>query len=443
MWHNRFTMTPLRMMVVLALGFGVTISVLWISGRIVVREVRGIRGNVAELAREQVLVARLVNDIQLEENAMTGIILQIAQGSTGADESDALFRNLRESASALVAVAEEARGAGGDAFWSELESLARAFREGARAASPGGAGGVERGLDRLFAQHRDLMVLVNRIIREANGRLENLEARLDDEARGLHRDVNLLFLSGIALAAVSALFTVGFAWRGLHRIQWQADELHRVSWQMLRSQEDVARRFAHELHDELGQSLASLRTNLAKDPIPEREALHQDRLGLVDQCIGNVRELSQLLRPVVLDDFGLDAGLRWLVEKFAQRTRLDVRYESGVEGRFSDECETHLFRIAQEALANVARHSHARCVEVRLSPDMADLSLSISDDGQGIPARAESIPGSVGMGMVGMRARARQIGGELTVTSRAPSGLRVEVRVPLAMVALPVEGDVR
>jgi signal transduction histidine kinase len=439
MWHNRFTMTPLRMMLILAVGFSVTISVLWISGRIVVREVRGIRGNVSELAREQVLVARLVNDIQLEENAMTGVILQISQGAARADESEALFRNLHESASALVTVAEEARDAGGDTVWVELEGLARAFREGVQAAATGDKGKGERQLDSLFAQHRQLMVLVNRIIREGNGRLENLEARLDEEARGLHQDVNLLFLSGVALAAVSALFTVGFAWRGLHRIQWQADELNRVSWQMLRSQEEVARRFAHELHDELGQSLASLRTNLSKDSVPERESLHADRLALVDECIANVRELSQLLRPVVLDDFGLDAGLRWLVEKFAQRTRLDVRYESGVDGRFSDECETHLFRIAQEALANVARHSAARRVVVRLGADSSALMLSIDDDGRGLPERVELSPGSVGMGMVGMRARARQIGGELTVTNHAPSGLRVEVRVPLAQVEVESE----
>jgi hypothetical protein len=137
MWQNRFTMTPLRMMLILAVGFGVTISVLWISGRIVVREVRGIRGNVAELVREQVLVARLVNDIQLEENAMTGVILQMAQGATRADESEALFRNLRESATGLVAVAEEARDVGGDAVWGELEMLSRAFREGVQIAATG------------------------------------------------------------------------------------------------------------------------------------------------------------------------------------------------------------------------------------------------------------------------------------------------------------------
>jgi signal transduction histidine kinase len=434
-------MTPLRMMLILAVGFGVTISVLWISGRIVVREVRGIRGNVAELAREQVFVARLVNDIQLEENAMTGVILQIAQGSGRADESEALFRNLLESASALVAVSEEARDAGGDTFWGELEILARAFRESVRVAAAGDAGKEERRLDPLFVQHRKLMVLVNLIIREGNGRLENLESQLDDEARGLHQDVNLLFLSGVVLAAVSAVFTVGFAWRGLHRIQWQADELNRVSWQMLRSQEEVARRFAHELHDELGQSLASLRTNLAKDPVLDREALHSDRLGLVDECIANVRELSQLLRPVVLDDFGLDAGLRWLTGKFAQRTRLDVRYESEVDGRFSDECETHLFRIAQEALANVARHSAARRVVVRLGADSSELMLAIDDDGRGLPDQASTSPGAVGMGMVGMRARARQMGGELTVTNHAPSGLRVEVRVPLARVEAGSERD--
>lgn len=441
MWHNRFTMTPLRMILILAVGFGVTISVLWISGRIVVREVRGIRGNVSELAREQVLVARLVNDIQLEENAMTGIILQIALGGARADESEALFRNLAESAAALVAVAEEARDAGGDIVWTELERLSREFVDVVRLARDRGVGDGERGLGALFTRHRQLIGLVNRIIHEGNGRLEDLEARLDDEARSLHREVNLLFFAGVALAAVSALFTVGFAWRGLHRIQWQSDELNRVSWQMLRSQEEVARRFAHELHDELGQSLASLRTNLAKDFAPEREALRVDRLSLVDQCIANVRELSQLLRPVVLDDFGLDAGLRWLVEKFAQRTRLDVRYESEVEGRFSDECETHLFRIAQEALANVARHSGARRVVVRLSLEDRELRLSIDDDGCGLGSRGEPEPGAVGMGMVGMRARARHLGGELRVVDHSPSGLCVEVRVPAEGVGWNAGGE--
>ena len=162
-------------------------------------------------------------------------------------------------------------------MWGELETLARAFREGVQVAATGSEAAGDRRFDPLFAQHRELMVLVNRIIREGNGRLETLEAQLDEEARGLHQDVNLLFLSGVVLAAVSAVFTVGFAWRGLHRIQWQADELSRVSWQMLRSQEEVARRFAHELHDELGQSLASLRTNLTKDPVLDREALYVDR----------------------------------------------------------------------------------------------------------------------------------------------------------------------
>ena len=89
-----------------------------------------------------------------------------------------------------------------------------------------------------------------------------------------------------------------------------------------------------------------------------------------------MRELSQLLRPVVLDDFGLDAGLRWLVEKFAQRTRLEVRYESGVEGRFSDECETHLFRIAQEALANAKDKADIDAMQAELDMLVAQASAA-------------------------------------------------------------------
>src|SRR5262249_17377131 len=148
-------------------------------------------------------------------------------------------------------------------------------------------------------------------------------------------------------------------------------ELGRVSWHMLENQEATARRFSHELHDELGQSLTAVKTNLAAPDTGGQlnRARLDDCVRLVDEAVGNVRQMSQLTRPTILDDFGLEAGLRWLVEGFAARTGTEVAFDSTFSGRLADETETHLFRIAQEALTNVARHSGARRVRMNLDSD--------------------------------------------------------------------------
>ena len=141
-----------------------------------------------------------------------------------------------------------------------------------------------------------------------------------------------------------------------------------------------------------------------------------------------MRQMSQLLRPTILDDFGLAASLRWQVEGFAARTGIDARFESNFEGRLPSETETHLFRIAQEALTNVARHAEAHRVTVALTAEKRRLCLSVEDDGRGLP---EAPAEGGGMGMIGMRARARIAGGELTERSRPGQGVLIEVRLPI------------
>jgi signal transduction histidine kinase len=200
---------------------------------------------------------------------------------------------------------------------------------------------------------------------------------------------------------------------------------------MLEDQEATARRFSHELHDELGQSLTAVKTNLSA--LAGGDGLHHgsrlaDCLHLVNEAIGNVRQMSQLLRPTILDDFGLEAGLRWLAEGFATRTGLEVAVDSSYSGRLPDETETHLFRIAQEALTNIARHADARHVKISLTSRGAEIQLAIQDDGRGLGAA--SSPGR-GLGLIGMRARARSAGGDVEVKSRPGGGVLIEVRVPL------------
>jgi signal transduction histidine kinase len=203
---------------------------------------------------------------------------------------------------------------------------------------------------------------------------------------------------------------------------------------MLEDQEATARRFSHELHDELGQSLTAIKTNLsalsaaAGQNGAESGSRLADCVHLVDEAIGNVRQMSQLLRPTILDDFGLEAGLHWLAEGFGTRTGIEVTVDSSYSGRLPDDAETHLFRISQEALTNIARHSGAQHVQMKLTSSGGEIHLSIQDDGGGLSAAST---GGRGLGLIGMRARARSAGGDVTVHSRPGQGVLIEVRVPL------------
>jgi two-component system NarL family sensor kinase len=141
-----------------------------------------------------------------------------------------------------------------------------------------------------------------------------------------------------------------------------------------------------------------------------------------------VRELSHLLRPTILDDFGLDAGIRWLSERFGQRTGIEVDYRSSFHERLADQTETHLFRIVQEALTNVARHSGATRVVIELERNGSRVHLTVKDNGHGFSGNGTSSSKS-GLGLVGMRARAESVGGELQINSR--DGVAVDLWAPL------------
>jgi signal transduction histidine kinase len=283
----------------------------------------------------------------------------------------------------------------------------------------------------LFRDHEAFVAVIGRLL-AANYRKTNAaQAQIGRRSSQLLQSSYLIASASVLLGLIFAAFTVRLVSFLIRRMDWQTAELGRVSWHMLEDQEATARRFSHELHDELGQALTAIRTNLSAlesgaHAKPERV---QDCLRLVDEAIGNVRQLSQLLRPVILDDFGLEAALRWLAEGFQTRTGITVDLESHYSGRLPDETETHLFRIAQEALTNVARHSGAKHVRMKLETRGDEICLSIEDDGRGLPAAAEA--NGKGMGMIGMRARARSAGGDVSVRSRPGEGVLIEVRAPI------------
>ena len=264
------------------------------------------------------------------------------------------------------------------------------------------------------------------VLKEGKG--TELESQIEQQSEELLTNLERILGICFMLAIGCAVGTTTLISRTAHQVEWQAEELNRVSWNLIEDQERTARRFSHEMHDELGQSLTGLKSMAKKLSGPEFENSRDEFVGILTQALAGVRELSQLLRPVILDDFGLSAGLRWLTERFSQRARIEVEYTSNLEGRLSDVLETHLFRITQEALTNVARHSGASKVWVSLNAKGDQLELVIRDNGRGLQATSKQMPS---LGMVGMRARARHLNGTLKVENHRSGGLLVEALVPL------------
>ena len=262
---------------------------------------------------------------------------------------------------------------------------------------------------------------------------EYLRESIYQEGHGLLRWTVWLFCSCVALSLICASWAVRASTGLFRRLELQASQLTQMQYQFLETQENIARRFSHELHDELGQTLTAVKANLSAlhEPAEQKERLRDCR-QLVDQAIKDVREMSQLLRPTILDDFGLEAALQALCDSFSVRTGIAVSFESNFSGqRLRDETETHLFRIAQEALTNVARHSKATEVSIRLARKGDDVTLKIHDNGSGFTFEERRSAG--GLGLAGMETRARGCGGDVNFITSAGKGVEIEVTCPIAL----------
>jgi signal transduction histidine kinase len=407
-------------------GFALVLLLLSAAWLIAVRGTWAIRQHADTVVREELTIARLLNEVQAEEKTMTAAMLKLT-GRRGKVDSPELVRELDEADQAIRRAAAAAAQSPDSAQWMDLVRRTKRFTSAALQALQQGELSEQSASD-LFAKHDDVVRLVQTLVTNSTQRAITVDHQLSGRSKQLADESVLLLGLCFILALLSAIATIRMARQSVRRVEAQATELGRVSWHMLQHQEETARRFSHELHDELGQSLAAIRANIEGASISDFQLRRSDCLHLVDEAIANVRELSQLLRPVILDDFGLDAALRWLTEKFAQRTNIAVRYHSTLTVRLEEQCETHLFRIAQEALTNIARHSEATEVEITLHMTGAGVTLRIEDNGRGLPKDDLRIRSS--LGMVGMRARAREAGGELTVESLDRSGVAVTVSIP-------------
>jgi signal transduction histidine kinase len=414
--------TPQTILRILIGGFSLVTLLLFTVVFVSYRTTYSIQRSTARLANEQLLTTRLINKIQIEQSTLNAVFFQLTRRPESFDRTK-LMQQLDATDRDLLTTVEAASETQDEVLWRELGSAARTFSREARRMVNTTESSAES-FGELFRLHDRVFFLVNQLVATATERSTTLDAEIGAETQALHGNSLVLLGTCIVLAILCAFLTVRMTTQSFQQVEWQAGELTRVSWHMLQSQEATARRFSHELHDELGQSLAAVKANLSG---LEPSMTRADCLHLVEDAIANVRELSQLLRPVILDDFGLDASLRWLTERFAMRTNIVVHYESEFDARFADDTETHLFRIGQEALTNIARHSGATEVWMTLRATGDRVSLRIRDNGCGLlPAVHKP-----SLGMVGMRARAAQAGGELKVESPAGGGVCIDVWTPL------------
>jgi len=260
--------------------------------------------------------------------------------------------------------------------------------------------------------------------------------------------LDILLITGILflLALGTGLYTLEASrktFAKLHhlaeQLQVQSGQLRKLSWKLIDVQEETLRQVARDLHDEFGQILTAIGVMLNRagrkvlNPDPAFHAELGSVKKIVEETLQKVRDQSQMFRPGVLDDFGLDQTLEWFTRQFSRQAGIPVHFNGTLKAsHFPPEEAIHVYRIVQEALNNVARHSRATEAWVEMEERASELWLEIRDNGVGFEVGnpAERSP-SEGIGLMGMRERAEHLNGTLEVQSSPGKGTSISVRIPL------------
>jgi signal transduction histidine kinase len=213
-------------------------------------------------------------------------------------------------------------------------------------------------------------------------------------------------------------------------------DLRGISNHLIKMQDEEHRRIARELHDGLGQELAALKMTLTQIPryksVDRKDQAANEASEIATRAIQQVRSMSHLLHPPLLDEVGLLSAVRWYLDGLTKRSGIatSLEIQPAEFPRLTRDLETAIFRVIQEALTNVFRHSGASKAWVMLSQQEHQVMVKVGDNGKGVGREiAEMRPGDVGIGLAGMRERAKELGGNLRLTNTNP-GTLVEIVIP-------------
>jgi len=274
--------------------------------------------------------------------------------------------------------------------------------------------------------------------------------RHQDETGLLYRQVRTRLLSMGAGTLIVALFVAVMASGHVNRLQRQIErqrrieqhnreDLERLSARLVDVQEQERRALARELHDEIGQALTAVKMDIGRalraEVDPRVRSALEDARDISEDALRSVRDMSQLLHPSVLDDFGLPPTLTTYLRNFSQRAGIRAQLAETMEARLAPVIEVCVYRIVQEALSNVAQHSGATACTVSLSSGGGLLRLVVEDNGRGVAPAANPLAAGGGLGLIGMRERAQALGGSFTIGDRAGGGTVLAVTLPLSVAA--------
>ena len=259
--------------------------------------------------------------------------------------------------------------------------------------------------------------------------------------------VALMFLFGFALAVASTIHLLRLERQTLahlSEVTLARQELRSLSTKLVHTQENERKNISRELHDAVGQSMSAVQFelhDLATALVPFSETLRArvDRVReLVESSLAMTRNMALLLRPSMLDDLGLSAALQWQAHQVARSTGIEIRVEAeDLPAEIPDDHKTCIFRVVQEALNNVCRHSNAEMVLIGLRAGDRKLTVSIQDNGRGF-----SLTGTRGLGLIGMQERVDSLGGSLKIVSGPGEGTVIEICLPLPQsFAVPPAGE--
>jgi signal transduction histidine kinase len=256
-----------------------------------------------------------------------------------------------------------------------------------------------------------------------------IQDQFDRLGHGLGLTLNLALGSALLLALGCVVYIVRIERQNQLRYQ----EIVALSARLVDAQETERRTISRELHDQVGQTLNALlvdAANLARR-LPADDETSQTYLNNIrsfaDSSVNSIRDIALLLRPSMLDDLGLIPALEWQARETSRRTGIDVRVAAeNVDDSLPDAIRTCVYRVVQEALQNVSRHSGAAHVKINVRQPNGTVSLTIEDDGAGFDPRHTR-----GMGLLGMEERVRQLGGKLEVQSQPGKGTTLRVTLPV------------
>ena len=284
----------------------------------------------------------------------------------------------------------------------------------------------------LQARQQALSTAVSRLLVENNEGEELAAARIAQIYDGVQRQLYLFLAATLIAIVLTSLYLIRSNRQIFARLAELSEQRSELAQKLISTQESTLRHISRELHDEFGQVLTAIGSMLGRagKQAPEGSAVREDLKEvqeIAQSTLNNIRTLSQALHPVLLEEAGLESTLDWYIPTVGRQTGLVLHYEkTGQSFAVETSVGVHIYRVLQEALNNVSRHSGASDAWIRLKFLSESLELEVEDHGKGFVAEKTQR----GIGLVAMRDRAELIGGTLTVSPRSEGGTNVRLQIP-------------